>query len=277
MTYHCKICASPIPPKKYRVAASQIKNMVCKPCHGEISRKNGRVPSIVNNSIDISDNQMSVIIGSALGDGSFEKTPGYGTYALSVKHGLKQEQYCKWKAQFLGELVKGVGYPKDRIRFRTKRHNSITELANQFGLPGRKSPPASLVLTPLAVAIWYLDDGSVSWAHRSKSGRPYKTIVRISSCSFTEQENLILRDKLESMFGIKTFKCQWKISKKYAGEKLETPKRVYGIGIRGEHANIFLKKIRESLPEGHGMSYKLDPEVARSARSTCAGVVPAME
>jgi hypothetical protein len=213
-----------------------------------------------NALIPVSVDQLQVILGSALGDGSFEKTPKSPTYALAIKHGLKQKNYCLWKAHILSELITKVDFPKDRVRARTIRHPIITDIAKVCLLPGRKRITEKLLqkLGPLGCAIWYLDDGSLSRAKTSKTGISYPIIIRISTCAFTQEENKFLRSFLEKKLSVHTFRCMWVSKKDFNGKMYDTPRKYHGIGLRGGNALRFLQYITPVLKDqNHGMEYKL--------------------
>jgi hypothetical protein len=88
---------------------------------------------------------------------------------LQITHSLKQKDYVDWKYQKLKSLVstpptryqgngRRVGY-----RFCTKSLSEITSFYEKFYLRKVKHIPDDLVLNPLTLAIWYMDDGSKSY------------------------------------------------------------------------------------------------------------------
>lgn len=99
---------------------------------------------------------------------------------FKVEHGLAQKELVEWKYRELQSWV--FNEPKLSFRyrengekyakswwFRTIRHTSLTDIYRQFYTgesyrTGRKMIPVTIekYLTPLALAIWIMDDGSHS-------------------------------------------------------------------------------------------------------------------
>jgi len=246
---------------KEHLTFNRIKHLTCDSCLTQIEQSNGRKMLEINSHIEISKIQKDVIIGSILGDGSLASSPvENGNYGLDVKHGLKQERYCLWKASLLGKLITKIDYPQDRIRFRTKKHKIITEIANRFIINGRKSIDYESIsgCGPMCFVIWYMDDGSLLPYRTSKKGTIRKPEIRFSTNCFTENENLVLREILEKKLNIKTTRCSW-ISKICFNKRLLIPKRAYGIRLYGDNAIKFLNYIKPYVDlEKSGMGYKFN-------------------
>jgi hypothetical protein len=110
--------------------------------------------------------QKSVIMGSILGDGYLRIIPGRANAFLEVNHSYNAKDYVDWKYSVLRNIVKSS--PKKRkgngtrfaYRFFTRQHPYITELFNKFYVKRKKIIPHDFVLDPLALAVWYMDDGS---------------------------------------------------------------------------------------------------------------------
>jgi hypothetical protein len=112
----------------------------------------------------LSEVQRQIIVGSLLGDGTMRcKTNAL----LEINHSSHQRSYVDWKYGHLAELVRTP--PRARrgngrriaYRFVTR---SLPELTPYFALfygSGKKRIP-EVELTPLTLAVWLMDDGSVS-------------------------------------------------------------------------------------------------------------------
>ena len=59
---------------------------------------------LINKAIEMTDRQRSIILGSLLGDASLRKTNINPIF--TCEHGIKQLEYCKWKAKELESLGK---------------------------------------------------------------------------------------------------------------------------------------------------------------------------
>jgi recombination protein RecA len=109
-----------------------------------------------------------IILGSILGDGSLRKASNYKTQ-LRIGHGKAQDDYCQWKKSLFAEHDL-VGYSgtnsRDGHSFDTIPLYQLTEvLAKNYAYRDDKrikSPSYESIakLEPLAIAIWYMDDGT---------------------------------------------------------------------------------------------------------------------
>ncbi len=118
--------------------------------------------------------QKQVIIGSLLGDASLQKPKNGVNYHFSISHCLKQREYLEYKRQLLipysaeadmySKLDKRYNHVYTTYRFHTKSHPYLTELEKLFYTDRQKKIPLTLIeqIEPIAVAMWYLDDGSVA-------------------------------------------------------------------------------------------------------------------
>lgn len=108
--------------------------------------------------------QHSIVIGSLLGDGAMRCKRHA---LLEINHCLAQKSYVDWKYNALRQLV-GTP-PKARVtngarqayRFVTRSVPELTPYYAQFYAGAKKVIP-ELVLTPLALATWFMDDGCKS-------------------------------------------------------------------------------------------------------------------
>lgn len=111
--------------------------------------------------------QRAVIIGTLLGDGAMRCKKNA---LLEINHCAAQRTYVDWKFDVLRELV---GTPpcardgngnREAYRFTTLSLPVLTPYYRAFYAGGRKVIPI-LKLTPLALAVWFMDDGCKS--HRA--------------------------------------------------------------------------------------------------------------
>lgn len=113
----------------------------------------------------LSQVQRSVVLGSLLGDGYLRILKGRNNAFLEINHAYSQKEYVDWKYSLPKSIVKSP--PKRRInngkrvayRFFTRQNEVLTELHKQFYVQNTKIIP-HIVLDPLSLAIWYMDDGS---------------------------------------------------------------------------------------------------------------------
>ena len=110
--------------------------------------------------------ERSVIIGSLLGDGYLRIVPGRSNAFLEVNHSFSQRDYVDWKYKILqsisksGATIRNGNGGRIAYRFTTKQHPELTELYKLFYRNGKKTIPTDIVLDPIMLAVWYMDDGS---------------------------------------------------------------------------------------------------------------------
>ena len=113
----------------------------------------------------LSKEQRSLIIGSLLGDGAMRCK---ANALIEFNHGAHQRSYVDWKYQQLSALV---GTPpklhfgnggRIAYRFTTLSLPELTPFYWSFYSDRRKSVP-EVELTPLSLAVWFMDDGSKSY------------------------------------------------------------------------------------------------------------------
>jgi len=88
---------------------------------------------------------------------------------LEINHSIKQKFYVDWKYQQLANLVltppkarKGKGV-RIAYRFTTRSLPELTTFYKKFYSDGQKVVPQDLLLDPLSLAVWFMDDGCKSY------------------------------------------------------------------------------------------------------------------
>ena len=161
----------------------------------------------MNKRLKITNRQKQIIIGKILGDGCLETVNGI-TYRLKIEHSVKQKDYVEWLYAELKNLT--TAKPKFKLHKSCKRKNSGKYWFNttyspsfrfygkQFYPQGKKVVPKLIKrwLTPLTLAVWFMDDGSVkSQECRGKI---------LNTHSFDGESLKRLQLALKSNFDIKT-------------------------------------------------------------------------
>ena len=151
-------------------------------------------------------NILSILIGSLLGDGHMEKYGDgsrfvfyqakiNGEYLLWLHSKFASQGYCNPVVpKIITRLSKG-GKIRNIIRFHTFTYSSFNYIQEDWYLNGIKFVPQNIdtYLTPLALAVWIMDDGS-----RSGSG------LKLSTNSFTFEDTTRLVLNLNKLYGIKS-------------------------------------------------------------------------
>ena len=110
--------------------------------------------------------QISIIVGSILGDGHLRIVSGRNNAFLELNHSYNAREYVDWKFKKLKNICasepkkyKGNG---NRIayRFWTRQHPELTELHKKFYKGRKKVIPDDLKLDPVILSVWFMDDGS---------------------------------------------------------------------------------------------------------------------
>ena len=125
------------------------------------------------NSLVLTKYQQDILIGLILGDANIRilKKEAF----LTFSHGEKQYKYLFWKYEMFHnwvlskprrEIRKYYKNPQNNLvswRFSTVSHPIVTRYFNLFYPHGKKVIPKQfdkILVSPLALAVWYMDDGS---------------------------------------------------------------------------------------------------------------------
>ncbi len=121
----------------------------------------------------ITRHQLEVVAGAAVGDGNLSVSGEGVRGRLRINQGVRQKAYLDYKVRLLGDLAQTapVHYLAERsfsktgiYRFATTSRPQIAQLhALLYDESSRKRITASYLehMTPLGIALWYLDDGSL--------------------------------------------------------------------------------------------------------------------
>jgi recombination protein RecA len=150
--------------------------------------------------VELSPDEESVLIGTLLGDGSLAMQGHHAR--VFVKHKAAQRSLAEFKrvafSRFTSmrlhefdQQLRGKRYPC--VQFVTRTNPVFTVWRRRFYAGGRKIVPidVSELLTPLAAAVWFMDDGSAD-----------HTGVTLQTHSFSEVEVQRLRAALSERFDI---------------------------------------------------------------------------
>lgn len=190
----------------------------------------------MNNTVgSLTQRQISIIIGSILGDGHLRIIPGRKDAFLEINHSIKAKEYVLWKYSELENICNSG--PKERstnegriaYRFFTKQHPEITELFKKFYVDCRKVIP-KIDLNELILAIWFMDDGS-----KTSKGDVYLNTQQFS-----------LNDQKRLLYNLRNLGVRARLNK---------DKKYYRIRILKESIAHFNKLISPYIVES--MRYKL--------------------
>jgi hypothetical protein len=179
----------------------------------QIKRKGANFIKRKQNDIKITQEQKDLIYGTLMGDGCGRKA------YLRIKQSIKQKEYALWKYKILSNLCRenpikenslfDKRYNKNYTTcfFMTRSYTDIETINNQFYTSGKKVITQEVLdnLTPLSIAVWYMDDGTVDFVHRSRPQWRIESIgVKFCTDSFSEQEHELMKNWFMQKYGILT-------------------------------------------------------------------------
>lgn len=146
---------------------------------------------LTKQSYYLSDIQKQIVYGSILGDGNIrKKTENDSCVQFRTGHGIDQSEYCLWKQNLMNPWVSYTYRNDKKIGFDTipmYELNSLNGYHNGF-------VPKEVLdnMTPLSLAIWYLDDGYYKESKKWGYGRSiiystkFKNRNEIANCLFNK-------------------------------------------------------------------------------------------
>lgn len=162
---------------------------------------NTKIIREIKQKLSLTKRQRAILAGLVLGDGHLETQTRGRTYRLKVEHGVAQSDYVRWLHNEFKKWIPGGIYSRVRkmpsIGFTTYSHNVFRSYAKQFyDENGRKRMPIEIykLLSPLTLAIWFMDDGS-------RKSAKHKTYV-IHSLGYTRADLEIVQSALKQKLDI---------------------------------------------------------------------------
>jgi uracil-DNA glycosylase family 4 len=185
-----------------------------------------------------------VVYGTLLGDGHLTAAEA----TLSFGHSARQEPYARYKAELLAELsprvkrlnvsaVAGGSAAYPVVQVRSLAHRALGLLRSEFYQPKKRVPRwMAERLTPLMLAIWFMDDGHL----RIRPGR--RPLAEIATYGFSEEDHGVLLAGLARLG----------LDARVIGQRL---KLVFGVSATAMLSEIIAPYVPPS------MRYKVHPEV----------------
>ncbi len=224
-----------------------------------IKRKGANFIKRKKTEIRLTQRQIEILYGSMLGDAK-----GSGWSAAGFKHSTKQDLYLFWKWEEFknickeGNLQHYSQYDKRYNKyyygwvFRTKANTDIETCIKEFYKSGVKEVSNKILeyLTPLSIAVWYMDDGTTDFFHRFIIKDDYKHTPRLKFCTDSFS--------IESCNNIvKWFKSKYNINTYLIERELKT-RMGYRVVIHNNSIDNFISLIRPYIIPS--MLYKIDYE-----------------
>jgi len=165
--------------------------------------------------------QLSVLAGAAIGDGHISLTGSKMRARLSITQGFDQKDYLEYKARLLGDLLQSPPVfqnysttysKKGTFRLATRSYSQIAEIQRELYDENKRKRISTEFLarmTPLGLALWYLDDGSLitqdnKYVRHTDGGTSHYPATRstISAYGFTVEEARQVMCWLEQTWGL---------------------------------------------------------------------------
>lgn len=140
-----------------------------------LMKKWGVTPLLKSDRVDfppITEEQHQVLFGSLLGDGTMVAT-GNHTARFVEGHAEAQSEYTRWKAKMLEPYTSSIyatqktsadGRIFHGLSFSTHGCRALRVYYDMFYGSGQRvfPPETEYSITPLVLAVWYMDDGSLA-------------------------------------------------------------------------------------------------------------------
>jgi recombination protein RecA len=113
--------------------------------------------------IRLSDFQWEVILGGLMGDGALSRAKSGYAARYRFGHGVRQTEYADWKASLLANIgTSRTTNSKDAVFHDLTPLVELADLREAIYVGGKKVLSEDFLkrLTPLSIAIWYMDDGT---------------------------------------------------------------------------------------------------------------------
>lgn len=152
----------------------------------------GDTISMLRSELGLTPIQEQVLLGKMLGDGSLNSN-GVSAH-VSWGHRAPDLEYARWTSRALGDLDSGTedervsGYGSQMFRRRTVNNSYILDILGSFMSSDVKRVPewVASCLTPLALAFWYMDDGSLAHTEGQEDRASFAV------CGFNEADCSVL-------------------------------------------------------------------------------------
>ena len=139
-----------------------------------IKRKGATFQHRKATEVPLTQRQREIIYGSMMGDAK-----KFAPASVGFGHGPKQKSYLEWKYEELKSLATKLGikeyisYDKRSgnmsfsYRFYTYSNTELEEINKLFYSGEEKKISTEILsnLTPLSIAVWFMDDGKTDWSY----------------------------------------------------------------------------------------------------------------
>ena len=154
--------------------------------------------------------QWEALRGTLMGDGAVSNGPGDHTARLRFCHGRAQLEYAAWKASLFANL-RSSSYAREldgAVQYDFQPLAELSDLRQSVYVEGKKVFDDEYLkqLTPLSLALWYMDDGSFSLRSKGSQARTLGGSGRVEICveAMERETRERIRTYLADTWGIHT-------------------------------------------------------------------------
>jgi len=227
--------------------------------NGQIVINNKLAKCIVKMKTKINKDSRNLLIALLLGDGTISNN-----YVFKLSHGYKQKEYLEWKIDLLKKhglknnglksYISTSGYNKGDLVYYTQLSIiPFIKLLRRVMYKPKKTLANTRILkrlTPLGLAIWFMDDGHINWSKR-KDGSIKGFYIKISLCEPKKDVQVII-DYFKEIWDIKFYMF-------HEGRIKDS----YSICASTKQAKKFIKIIEKYVNEIPSMQYKVQYDKRR--------------
>jgi len=198
----------------------------------------------------INKKSRNLVIGMLLGDGTISSN-----YSFKMCHSIKQEEYLKWKISKLKEhgirnnglkyYVSTFGY-NPGTKFVYTQLNVLPffkVLRRVMYQPKKKINSRKILnrLSPLEIAIWYMDDGHVNVLYTKEKVK--SLYIKIATCQ-SKEDNQVIIDYFREVWNINFY-------------QFSEGKGTYSISCGTQESKKFVALVKKYVLEVPSMWYKI--------------------
>lgn len=149
----------------------------------------------------LSQFQWEIIRGSIMGDGNLSDARKKGSFGVRFRlgHSLKQKDYLGWKASLFKNIESTIYQNPKSIKFDLTALPELFSLKREVYRDGYKffSPDFLSNLTPLSLAVWYMDDAHLDIRDQAQTKARIKICVKAIHAQSRQQIQELLRSRYD--------------------------------------------------------------------------------
>lgn len=189
------------------VGGAKVGKIVCTNNHNILTAKGyksaielniGDVVFTPKKDLELSDIQKEFVVGKLLGDGTTNLKRI--NKAVIFSHSIKQKAYFEYCCLLMGDIwtkkvchstTKAAGKNFEVLKTHTKHSFAISEIVNTMYTEGGRHLSKNIlsIISPLSLAIWYCDNGSIRYTSKRKD----HASAELAICRFDDSDVKIIK------------------------------------------------------------------------------------